>query len=164
MKILNHKQISQKTKRLAYQIAEQNYDDEKLHLLGINNNGYRFAQMLKTELDNIKGVSTALSRIKLSPANPLKSGVEYNLPLTELKGKNVIIVDDVASTGRTLFYALQPLMTVLPKKVEVAVLVNRKHKSFPIKVDYLGLSLATTVKENIVVNLDDDNDISAYLY
>ena len=64
-----------------------------------------------------------------------------------------IIVDDVANTGRTIFYAFKPLLEVLPKKVEVAVLINREHKSFPIKVDYQGLSLATTVQENIEVNI-----------
>ena len=69
------------------------------------------------------------------------------------KNKVVIIVDDVANTGRTIFFAFKPFLDILTKKVEVAVLVDRKHKSFPIKVDYVGLSLATTLKENIKVQL-----------
>ncbi|MBL7781855.1 MAG: phosphoribosyltransferase, partial [Saprospiraceae bacterium] len=69
------------------------------------------------------------------------------------RNKSIILVDDVANTGRTIFYAVQPLLAVVPRKVEVAVLVDRKHKSFPIKADYVGLSLATTLLENIDVRI-----------
>ncbi|MEL6989936.1 MAG: phosphoribosyltransferase family protein, partial [Bacteroidota bacterium] len=72
-------------------------------------------------------------------------------------------VDDVANTGRTIFYAFKPLFEILPKKIEVAVLVDRKHKSFPIKVDYVGLSLATTIQENIDVQILNTEDKAVYL-
>jgi pyrimidine operon attenuation protein / uracil phosphoribosyltransferase len=80
-----------------------------------------------------------------------------------VKDKVVILIDDVANTGRTIFYAIRPLLDVLPKKVEVAVLVDRKHKSFPIQPDYVGLSLATTLKENIDVQIRETADWSVYL-
>jgi pyrimidine operon attenuation protein/uracil phosphoribosyltransferase len=69
----------------------------------------------------------------------------------------------VANTGRTIFYAVQPLLQVLPKKVEVAVLVDRQHKSFPIKADYVGLSLATTLLEDIDVQIRDVQEMAVYL-
>ena len=69
----------------------------------------------------------------------------------------------MANTGRTIFYAIKPFLDVLPGKVEVAVLVDRKHKSFPVKVDYMGLSLATTLQENISVNLSEKDNYSVYL-
>ena len=75
------------------------------------------------------------------------------MPAEALRNKPVIIVDDVANTGRTIFYAVQPLLKAVPKKVEVAVLIDRKHKSFPMKADYVGLSLATTLLNNIEVNI-----------
>ena len=75
----------------------------------------------------------------------------------------VVIVDDVANTGRTIFYACKPLLETLPKKIEVAVLVDRKHKSFPVKVDYVGLSLATTLKEDIDVQLSNSEADAVYL-
>ena len=81
----------------------------------------------------------------------------------DLKSKVLIIVDDVANTGRTIFYAFQPLLALLPSKLQVAVLVDRKHKSFPIEVDYVGLSLATTMKENIVVKLTGDEGMEVHL-
>ncbi len=85
------------------------------------------------------------------------------MPAKDLKRKAIIIVDDVANTGRTLFYAFKPLMAILPKKIEIAVLIDRKHKSFPVKVDYVGMSLATTVQENIKVDISSKTDWAVHL-
>ena len=104
-----------------------------------------------------------LTPIKLSPANPLQKEVEIGLPLKDLENKVIIIIDDVANTGRTIFYAIKPLLNILPKKIEVAVLVDRQHKSFPIKVDYKGLSLATTLHENIDVQILGKEEEAVFL-
>ena len=145
MKLLDERQIKQKIKRLAIEILEQNFGEKEIILAGINNNGTSFARLLHRQLTRLSETQIKLTRILISPADPLSSEVTIEMPIEELKGKSIIIVDDVANTGRTIFYALKPLMNVLPKKVEVAVLVDRKHKAFPIKVDYMGLSLATTI-------------------
>ena len=84
---------------------------------------------------------------RLNPANPVEYEPVVELSSEEMRGKSIVIVDDVANTGRTIFYAVQPLLKVVPKKVEVAVLVDRQHKSFPVKADYVGLSLATTLRD-----------------
>ncbi len=153
MKLLDQKQIQQKIKRLAIEILENNYKEKEIILAGINNNGMSFAQLLYDQLTTLTKSPIILTKISLSPANPLEKDIEIELPLSDLKDKAIIIVDDVANTGRTIFYAIKPLLTILPKKVEVAVLIDRTHKSFPIKVDYLGMSLATTLKENIDVQI-----------
>jgi len=163
MQILNERQIQQKVKRLAYQILEQNYSEEEIILAGINNNGMEFAEMLLKELLQITDIPITLTRIQLSPADPLSSGIELEIPIEQIEDAVVIIVDDVANTGRTIFYATKPLMETLPKKVEVAVLIDRKHKSFPIRVDYVGLSLATTLKENIDVQIREVDEKSVFL-
>ncbi len=164
MQILDHNQVTQKVKRLAYQVAEKNFGIASMVILGINNNGLRFARMVEQELSLIlPKTELILSHISLNPANPLQDSITVGIPADQLNNKNILVVDDVANTGRTLYFALQPLMQVLPAKVEVAVLVNREHKSFPIKVDYQGLSLATTLKENIEVNLLNDQDYKAHL-
>ena len=80
-----------------------------------------------------------------------------------MKNKVIVIVDDVANTGRTIFYAVKPLLETLPKKVEVAVLIDRTHKSFPIRVDYCGLSLATTLLEDIDVKIRNVDAFSVEL-
>ena len=163
MKILNHRQITQKIKRLAIQIVEQNYNEESIILAGINNNGFHFASLIQDELKVINKIGTQLVRLKISPANPLSNPIDIDLPGNELEGKIIIIVDDVANTGRTIFYACKPLMEVLPKKVEVAVLVDREHKSFPVKVDYVGLSLATTLMEHIDVRIKERDAYEVHL-
>ncbi|MEM9917604.1 MAG: phosphoribosyltransferase family protein [Bacteroidota bacterium] len=153
MKLLNQQQIRQKIKRLAFQILEQNLEENEIILAGINNNGTAFAQLIYEQLIELTKIKITLVQVRLSPANPLESEIKLGLPTEEVNDKVIIIVDDVANTGRTIFYAMKPLFNILPKKVEVAVLVDRQHKSFPIRVDYVGLSLATTLQEDIQVNL-----------
>ncbi len=163
LKLLNERQIRQKIKRLAFQILENNFGEEEIILAGINNNGMGFAKMIRKELKKIAAIKFTLTRIRLSPANPLETEVTIDMPLEQLQNKVIIIVDDVANTGRTIFYATKPLLNILPKKIEVAVLVDRQHKSFPVKVDYMGLSLATTLHEDIDVQILDVEEEAVYL-
>jgi len=153
MKILSNRQINQKINRLAIEILENNYTEKKLVLAGINNNGLGFAKLLMKAIQKISDVEIILANLTLNPAKPTSDDVAIDIDESIFRNKVVIIVDDVANTGRTIFFAFKPFLDILTKKVEVAVLVDRKHKSFPIKVDYVGLSLATTLKENIKVKL-----------
>lgn len=163
MKILDGKKIKQIIKRLAIEIVENNYNEKSISLAGINNNGYGFAKLLVKELKKLTDIHINLVQIKLNPAKPLLDEVSLSVDPQTLHSQTVIVVDDVANTGRTTFFAFKPLMEILPKKIEVAVLVDRKHKSFPIKVDYVGLSLATTLKDNIDVRLKNTSDIGVWL-
>ncbi len=163
MQLLDKKQIKQKIRRLAIQILENNLEEEEIILAGINNNGLSFAKLIHKQLKKITKIPISLTRIRLSPASPTTEEVKIEMPIDSLHQKSIIIVDDVANTGRTIFYAFLPLLQVLPKKVEVAVLVDRKHKSFPIEVNYWGLSLATTIQEHIEVNLKRQEDFAVFL-
>ena len=163
MKILDAHKITQKINRLAIEILENNYNESGIILAGINNNGTRFADLIESAIAKKSKIQITRATIKLKPADPLSTPITINLTPAQIQNKVVIIVDDVANTGRTIFYAFEPLMHVVPKKLEVAVLVDRKHKSFPIKVDYVGLSLATTLKENIQVNLKNSASRSVLL-
>lgn len=163
MEILDARKIGQKINRLAIEILENNYNESGIILAGINNNGNRFADLLEMAIAKKSKISITRATIKLSPADPLSMPIVIDLSPTDIQNNVVIIVDDVANTGRTIFYAFEPLMRVMPKRVEVAVLIDRKHKSFPIKVDYVGLSLATTLNENIQVNLKNQNTQSVLL-
>ena len=163
MKILNERQIRQKIQRLAIEILERNLEEEVIIFAGINNKGMAFAQLLIDNLQAITGKTLLLTNVRLNPANPLSEPITIGLPLKDLHNQVIIVVDDVANTGRTLFYACKPLLDALPKRLEVAVLVDRKHKSFPIQPDYLGLSLATTLKENIEVNIKNGEEQAVFL-
>lgn len=163
MIILNERQIEQKIKRLAYEIIEHNFDETSLIVAGINKNGLYFAQLLVNQLVELCDIEIQLTQIKLNPANPLAGDIAIDMPLAQLHDKVILVVDDVANTGRTLFYAAKPLMNVLPRKVEFVVLVDRKHKAFPIAPNYVGFSLATTLKENIDVQLEDVIEKTVFL-
>ena len=165
MQILTDKQIRQKIRRIAIEILERNFGEPEIILAGLNNNGTGFANLLMDELAPRvpPHIKVSLTRIRLNPANPVEYEPVIEMSAESLRGKTVILVDDVANTGRTFFYAVQPLLRVIPKKVEVAVLVDRKHKSFPIKADYVGLSLATTLLNDIDVQIRDVNEMAVYL-
>ena len=164
MLLLNSLQIRQKIERMAIEILENNFAETELTFAGINQRGMELAQRLRKAVQT-RSPNTAIQlvQIKLNPAAPLEQPVRLSVPPETLVAKAVIIVDDVANTGRTAFYALQPLMHILPKKVEVAVLVARKHKSFPVQPDYVGLSLATTMDENISVNILQEEEEGVFL-
>ena len=163
MKILDESQIRQKIQRLAIEILENNIDADELILVGINNNGMGFARLLLEALLPRSESPITLTRVRLNPADPLSDDILLEMPAAELESKNIILIDDVANTGRTLFYAARPIMDTLPNKVEVAVLVDRTHKAFPIRVDYVGLSLATTLKENISVKILEVEEQAVFL-
>ena len=164
MRILDQNQIKQKTKRLAIEILEHNYDFDEIVVAGISNNGYGFAKMICRYMRPIATEKKiTLARIHLDPANPLGSPISINKKEEDIRDKMLIVVDDVANSGRTLFYACRPFMEVLPAKLQVAVLVNRKHKTFPISVDFKGLELATTLQENIKVDILDVDELEVHL-
>lgn len=148
---------------MAFEIAESNFENEKIYFLGINNNGYNFASMLLKALQKITDKELVLSRISLKPRNPVEADIKTELDKNLLNGQAIIVVDDVANTGRTLFYAMEVLMDVLPVKVETAVLVDRMHKQFPVSVNYVGMTLATTIQDNIKVDLKEKGSYSVNL-
>lgn len=155
MQILDEIQIKQKTKRIAIQILENNIGEDEIILVGINNNGMNFAKSIGYYLTRLTEQKISYANITLSPQNPVSSDIHINMDSTQLDKKRIILVDDVANTGRTLFYAFKPFMELAIQKIEIAVLINRTHKSYPIQPNYIGLSLATTVQEHIQVNLRD---------
>lgn len=164
MLILNHKQIEQKIRRLAVQILENNFKEKEIILSGINNTGFQFAQMLHKEIKRMQPeMNVRLNQLKLDPSKPLSQPIEMTLTKKEVSRKSVIVVDDVANSGRTLYYALRPLMEAVPKKVQLAVLVDRTHKTFPVRVDFVGLQLATTLKDHIHVEIAPDSEWSVFL-
>ncbi len=163
MQVLDHRDIQLRIKRLATQILECHVGEDRLILAGINNNGLRFAHLLQKELQNAAPMPVELAQIRLNPANPLESPAQMNRPPETLRDGVVIVIDDVANTGRTLFYACQPLLQTLPRSLQIAVLVDRTHKTFPIQPDYVGLALATTLQENIRVSLENQENMGVFL-
>ncbi len=157
MQLLTHSQIDAKVTRLGMEILEHNTEETELYILGVNNRGMELARRLAESLRTLSDAPLHLWNLRIDPRKPLENGPELDHDVRELEGKPVLVVDDVANTGRTLFYALGALHGVLPSKIEVAVLVDRRHKEWPIYVTYSGLVLSTTIGDNILVEFGKED-------
>ena len=161
--ILTNEDIQQKITRIAYEILENNYDEKELRIIGIRDKGFQFAQKIYDSLKTISPIKLSLHFISLNKLKPADEKIEFDFDAKELSNKVVILVDDVGNTGKTLCYAMQPLLSSQPKKIEVAVLVDRQHKLFPVSADYVGLSLSTTMKETVTVEFNNGKGDAAFL-
>jgi pyrimidine operon attenuation protein / uracil phosphoribosyltransferase len=159
--ILNKRAIAQKMKRLALEVVEQNLDEKELILAAINGNGEVVASNLAEELRRIHSFDIRMTTIQLNKKNPLEVSLKDSF---ELNNKSIIVVDDVANTGRIILYAMKAFLNAMPKKIQTFVLVERSHKLFPIQNDYTGLSVATTLQEHIAVETDGSEITGAWLY
>ena len=153
--ILSKKETLQKIKRIAYEIYERNYQEKEIVIAGIYDKGYFFAELLEKELKQLCGLHIKLVKITLDKSAKSQSEIKLDTDINSLKDKVVIVTDDVLNTGRTLVYSLQPFLTIPLKKLQTAVIVNRSHNSFPVSPDYIGYSLATTLKEHIDVVFEE---------
>ena len=153
--ILTSEQIAHKIRRIAYQIYEANIHQEKIILAGIERNGYIFAEKLHEELSRICPIPVILYSVKINKTNVL-APVTTSLPVEEYTNQSVVLVDDVLSSGATLIYGVKHFLEVPLKQLKTAVLVNRNHKKFPIKADFKGLSLSTSLQEHIEVSFEGE--------
>ena len=151
--VLDKNQIAQKINRIAYQILEDNLDEKEVVLAGIWDRGYKLAIRLKSVLEKIADFKVTMLRVDLEKLNS-KLVAKTDLPESEWTGKVIILVDDVLNSGKTLAYGLGVFLDTPHKKIRTVVLVDRSHKKFPIATDYVGLQLATILKEHVDVVLD----------
>lgn len=161
--IYNADAINIKVKRLSIQILEDLIKESELHFIGIKGGGIVLAEMIAKTIQKIKPISVHIHELSINKQNPLKEEIGLSVDTKELKNKVIVLIDDVSNTGRTLFYALTPLLRITTKAVKVAVLVDRQHKKFPISSDYVGNSLSTTMKEHIDVVFSGKKAVGVYL-
>lgn len=158
--ILSAEVAARKIRRMAFQIAENNIGEERIVLAGITGNGFLLAQLLLKELKEIIEAALELKLVTLQKKQPDEVQVEEG----DFNNCVVILVDDVANTGRTMMYALKPFLLNQPKKVQTLVLVERSHKLFPVQADYVGLSISTTLQEHISVETENNKILGAWLH
>lgn len=159
--ILNNKQIHHKIKRIAYQIYESNVNEKIVIIAGIKENGFLLAEKIKSALEKIAPLKVVLCEViidKKTPTNP----VATSLKKEEYTNTSIVLVDDVLHSGTTLIYGVKHFLEVPLKQFKTAVLVDRNHKKYPIKADYKGISLSTSINENVAV-VFKKNNISAIL-
>lgn len=158
-KILSHEQIQHTIRRIAYQIYEANVEEKEIIIAGIDGGGLQFAKKLQTVLKNITKAKIRLCKMSMDKTDPLKSGVKTSIPEKEYRNKSVVLVDDVLNSGTTLIYGVHHFLKTPLKQLKTAVLVNRNHKKYPIKADYKGISLSTSLQEHVHVEFNAKNDM-----
>lgn len=153
--VLSHQQIHDRIRRIAWQIYENHSDKEEVILAGIVERGYKLAELLAKELENISPLNVQLIPIRLSKKNPLHEEPDFQTD-QPLEGKSIVVVDDVLNTGRTLIYGVKYFLDYEVGSIKTVVLVDRNHKSFPVKADFKGLSLSTNLKEHVEVQIQEE--------
>ncbi len=155
--VLDHARILQKLHRIAYQIYEFNHIEKEVVLVAIENKGLLLANRITPILREVADFKITLMSVKLDKKNPLLTPT-----LSEsgeiLEGKAVVLIDDVLNSGRTLIYAAKHILNFNIKKLNTVVLVDRLHRKFPIKADFVGLTLSTTLQAHINVVFEEGND------
>jgi len=153
-RILSHSEIEHKIKRIAYQIYETFVDDESIVIAGIATNGFIFAQKIATVLQTISPIEVILCEVTMNKQN-LNAEITTSISKEVYQNKGIVLVDDVLNSGSTLMYGVKHFLEVPLKKFKTAVLVDRNHKKYPIKVDFKGISLSTTSLEHVTVVFEE---------
>lgn len=162
-KILDSTQIGRKLNRMAYEVYEKNYGEKEILLVGIDGNGYKVAQRLQEILAKISNIKIKLSKIKLDKNEPWTSEPKLDFSEKDYINKSVIIVDDVLNSGKTVMYAIKPFLDSSVKRLNVLVLVDRSHSRYPVKADFVGMSLSTTMQEHIEADFSKKGNEAIYL-
>jgi pyrimidine operon attenuation protein / uracil phosphoribosyltransferase len=156
--ILNKEVAAKKMRRMAYEILENNLDEKEIVLAGIRESGSVVARTIEKILKEISSLKIQTLTITLDKKMPEEITLSRTMDFT---GKVIIVIDDVSNSGKTMLYALKPFINYHPKKIQTLVLVERSHNSFPVRPDYVGLILATTMQEHIYVEVNGDEVLGA---
>ena len=151
--ILNHNEIAHKIRRIAFQIYENNVNEKEIILAGIDSNGYILAKKLKLALTKISDITSIICKVSIDKKNPW-SEIKTSIPSSEYENKSLVLVDDVLNSGTTLIYGVKHFLNVPLKQFKTAVLVNRNHKKYPVKADFKGISLSTSLHEHVHIMLE----------
>jgi pyrimidine operon attenuation protein / uracil phosphoribosyltransferase len=163
VKILDTLQIQQKLDRLAYQVYENNFTEKEIFVVGIEGNGYLVAAQLCEKLKSISALKITLGKITLDKDKPWDREPSTDFEESAFVNRTIVLVDDVLNSGKTLMYAVKLFLSKPVKKINTVVLVDRSHTRFPVKADFVGLSLSTTLQERIEADFSKRKNEAVYL-
>ena len=158
--ILNDEQIRYKIRRIAFQIYENNIDEKDVIVAGISKNGFNIAKKIAAVLKEISDLNPVLCEVFIDKKNPLNE-IKTSLTADMYRNKSLVLIDDVLNSGSTLIYAVKHFLDVPLKQFNTAVLVNRNHKKYPVKADFKGISLSTSLQEHVTF---DENKSGMQVY
>ena len=159
--VLNQQQIHQKIERIAFEIYENTFEEKQIFVAGIAGNGFLLAERIVKKLTAISDQKILLFEVTVHKDNPLDHSINLSIDDTNLTKSTVIIVDDVINSGRTMIHAVRRILDNKLHVLKVATLVNRTHRRYPVMADFVGINISTTLKDNIIVELEGNE--KAYL-
>lgn len=159
--ILNNSDISKKIQRIALQIIEDNFEESEIKLFGISDNGNTIAQKVINNIEKRSDLKTELIQVIIDKGNPTES-IDFAEEF-HIEGKSILIIDDVLQSGITMQSVISKLIKYKPKKIKTVVIVNRDQTLFPVKIDFSGISLSTSVDETINLLIEKNGEINFYL-
>lgn len=151
--ILSNTEIEQKINRLGFQLLENCFEEKEIFIGGIAGNGDLLAKKIANIVSKNSDVNVHLFSIELNKNKPWSEEIKLNIDRKKLENGYVVLVDDVLNSGKTMQYALVQMLEFPTKAIKTLALVDRKHRRFPIKADFVGISLSTTLKERVEVDL-----------
>lgn len=160
--VLSSREIRQKTERLAHQIIENCFEESQIFIGGIQGNGVLLANQLGEIIRSNSSIAAEVFTIDINKNEPWAEKVVLSIPNESLKNAYIFLVDDVLNSGKTMQYSLVEFLKFPTKAIKTVALVDRKHRRFPIKADFVGISLSTTLKERVEIDLSTNNE-KAYL-
>jgi pyrimidine operon attenuation protein/uracil phosphoribosyltransferase len=163
VQILDAAQVQQKLNRLAYEVYENNFEEKSLLIVGIEGNGFKVAANLAEKLKEISKMKIKLSKIIIDKEKPWDKEPKADFNEKDYTNKTVVLVDDVMNSGKTLIYAVKLFLDKPVKKLSTVVLVDRSHTRFPVKADFVGLRLSTTLQERIEADFSKKGSEAVYL-
>ncbi|MDR0803304.1 phosphoribosyltransferase family protein [Fluviicola sp.] len=160
--VLNQHQIEQKITRLAHEILENTYGITELFIGGITGNGETFAQQICEILQKNSSQKINYFKIELDKDHPLDQAITCSIDPDQFSGKTVILVDDVINSGTTMQYGVLKILEKPVKSVKTVALVDRMHRKYPIKCNFVGMTLSTTLGERVEV-MPSNGALEAFL-
>ena len=148
---------------MAYQVYETNFKEKELLIVGIEGNGYKLTERIVDILKSICTIKIKIGKIKIDKKNPWLAEPEIDFTEKDYENKSVILVDDVLNSGKALMYGVKLFLNKPVKQLNTLVLVDRSHTRFPVKADFVGLSLSTTLQERIETDFSKKGKEAVYL-
>lgn len=160
--ILDHRRIVLTLERIALEICARHHDGSNLVLGGIGDRGHLVATLLHGHLQRLHTGNVDLFRIDFDRQDFRPGAISF-APEPAFSGRHVLVADDVLNSGKTLMHVIQPIVAANPISLETVFLAERSYRSFPIRADYTGISLATTFQEHVSFDAADPENLALWL-
>ena len=161
--VMPHETVVRKLDRMAREMLENHHLESQLVLVGVDGQGLAVCEALAQRIEELSSIKVLKGCMSMHKDAPLDHAMTCDVELSALENQIVFLIDDVLNSGRTLTHGVQHRLQGRPREVHTAVLVDRKHRSFPIRADFCGLTLSTQLSEHIAVDLSDENNATVHI-